>query len=479
MSSMRPVQMFHRFRIRCAPLAACLIAASVPGVVCAAPAVSTVVAFNGSIPNGGILQGPDAGLYGTGTTNTRVSGGVVYRSTANGSSVKTLHQFTLDEGITPKAGLLLASNGMLYGSTRLGSPLVAFTTGTIYRLAIDGTGFQILHQFGVYSATNVNGNPINDDGAFPETAMIEGSDGKLYGTARAGGHNGTGVIFRMNLDGTEFQVVHEFGPVTSAATDSVVKNVGGSSPIGSLLQAQDGYLYGTAALGGLSGRGTIYRIQPDGTGFEVVHEFTDLSTASPPANVDGAVPAEGLTDGGDGRLYGVAETGGANGVGTLYYVDPQFYVDSSVELFKVLHDFDSPNGAYPSGAPIVGSDLRLYGVTGGGGTNSSGAATTLGTIYSIERDGNGFETLYSFTGDQGSSPSGPLLQLDATTFVGIALAGGTCGQGTMFSYSSTGQTVTGNTTCGQKKKNSGGGAVAPGMLLLLGALGLARRRRRD
>jgi uncharacterized repeat protein (TIGR03803 family) len=174
-------------------------------------------------------------------------------------------------------------------------------------------------------------------------------------------------------------------------------------------------------------------------------------------------------------LYGVASTGGANGVGTLFSLDP------NSKLFTVLHDFDAPNGSTPTAALIVGSDSRLYGVTAGGGTNSSGATTTFGTIYSIARDGTGFTKLYSFDGKDGSGPYGPLLQLDATTFVGIAAAGGKCNQGTLFRLSTTGATISGNTTCGQKKNknNSGGGAVAPGLLLLFGTLGLARRRRRD
>ena len=462
------------------PLAACLLAASVATVAQAEPAVSTVFAFNGSIANGGLVKGPDGGLYGTTASNNVVSGGLIYRSTVDGSSVKTLHQLSINEAYAPKAGLLEGSDGLVYGTTRLGPANIANTTGAIYRMAYDGTGFTILHYFEVFTETNVNGNPINLDGAFPETALIEvieGSDDFLYGVARAGGANGTGVIFRQSLDGTSFSVLHEFGPVTSASTDSVVKNLDGSNPLGSLVQAaSDGYLYGTAAAGGAFGRGTIFRIKMDGNGFEVVHEFTDLSTGSPAVNVDGAGPLVGLTDGGDGLLYGVATSGGANGVGTLYSLDP------NSGLFTVLHDFDAPNGAFPSGALIVGivdNHSRLYGPTSAGGTDSGGATTNLGTIYSIERDGTGFAKLYSFDGNQGTGPYGPLLQLDSTTFVGITSSGGKCGQGTLFHYSSTGDTVAGNTTCGQKKNNSGGGSAAPGLLALLGTLGLSRRRRRN
>jgi uncharacterized repeat protein (TIGR03803 family) len=473
MPPMSRVQSFSFFHVSRAALAAWLLTASVAVFAQATPAVSTVFAFNGSIPNGGIVQGgPDGGLYGTSASNTLVAGGLIYRSTVNGSSVTTIYQMTLDDGYGPKAGLLQGSDGLLYGSTRLGLRTIAFTTGTIYRVGYDGTGYTTLHSFQDYSVVNVNGNPINADGAYPETPLIEGSDGYLYGTTRAGGIHGTGVIFRMARDGTEFSLLHYFGPVTSDANDNPPKNGDGASPIGRLLQVGN-YLYGVASGGGVTGRGTIYRIGIDGAGFEVVHEFAAISDTSPYGNVGGATPLVGLTDGGDGFLYGAASLGGTTGVGTLFSIK----LDGLV--FEVMHEFDGPGGATPSGALIVGSDSLLYGTTANGGTNSSGTTTTLGTIYSFERGGAGFTKLYSFNGDEGSFPNGPLLQLDATSFVGVTISGGKCGQGTLFHFSTTGEKVSGNTTCGQKKKNqNGGGAVAPGMLLLLGGLALARRRRR-
>jgi uncharacterized repeat protein (TIGR03803 family) len=477
MTSMRPVQPIRRFRHVRAPLAACLVAGLVFTVAQAAPAVSTVFAFNGSAPNGGLVLGADGGLYGTSSAATAVSGGLVYRSTVNGSSVTSLHQFSTTEGYAPKAGLLKGSDGLLYGSTRLGDASVVNSTGTIYRMAVDGTAFVILHRFGIYSETNVNGNPVNGDGAYPESALIEGSDGDFYGVTRAGGANGTGVIFRLSRDGTVFTKLHDFGPVTSLATDSLIKNVGGASPIGTLVEA-GGYIWGTAAEGGAFGRGTIFRMTLDGGVFEWVHEFTDVSASSPYTNTDGASPLAGLTVGGDGFIYGTAAIGGAHGVGTLYSVE------LASKAFTVLHDFDSKEGATPSGALVVGLDSRLYGPTSGGGTDSGGSETNFGTIFAIERSGANpsaanFAKLYSFDGKDGSAPYGPLLQLDSATFVGIAAAGGKCSQGTLFQLSTTGATVAGDTTCGQKKNSSGGGAVAPGLLLLFGALGLARRRRRD
>lgn len=456
----------HSFR---AALAACLLLASAAPQAQTAPAVSTIVAFNGSVPSGSPILGSDGALYGTSTANTVVSGGIVYRSTTDGSSVTTLHQFQGSEGSAPAAGLLKGSDGLLYGSTLRGAATEANSSGTIYSLAEDGSGFTILHRFQSWTSTTSGGSPINADGATPEAALIEGSDGLLYGATRAGGAYGAGVVFRMSRDGTSFTVLHEFISVTVNNTVTYPQGLG---PAGSLLQAPDGYLYGVAQLGGASNTGTIYRLQMDGADFEVLHDFAAVS-ASDGVNVGGAAPLVGLTNGQDGFLYGVASVGGASAAGTLFSLDP-----NSLQ-FVVLHDFEAPNGSKPAGALIVASDTMLYGTTANGGTNSSGTTTNFGTIYSIARDGTGFTKHLSFDGSNGSAPGGALLPLDASTFVGVTASGGTCGQGTLFSFSTTGATVTGNTTCGQKKKNkSGGGGVEPFAILMLGAMGLARRRRR-
>jgi hypothetical protein len=143
-----------------------------------------------------------------------------------------------------------------------------------------------------------------------------------------------------------------------------------------------------------------------------------------------------------------------------------------------MHNFEESNGDTPAGAMILGLDSRLYGTTAAGGTTSNGGKSTLGTIFSIARDGTGFTKLYSFESAQGANPRGRLLQTNATTFIGVATDGGRCGQGTIFQYSSTGATVVGDTGCGQKKSNKGGGTTTPAVLLLIGTLGLARARRR-
>jgi len=445
-----------------------------PFLTHAQSAVSTVVAFSSTDPNGGIVVGGDGGYYGTTSSSSTVTGGLIYRTSTDGTQVKTIYQLSNTEAYAPLAGLLVGSDAVLYGTTSLGAVGVEpSTAGTVFSIKTDGKGFTILHKFAPVTATNVNENAINVDGAYPETALIEGSDGFLYGVTRAGGPNGTGAVFKVSRDGTSFKVLQTFGAVTSDANAASPINLDGAAPLGVLLQGADGFLYGTTSVGGVNGRGTIFRVGTDGSGFQLQHVFAALpDSGSPPSNVGGTSPVAGLTDGKDGRFYGVASGGGANGVGTVFSLDPVGRV------FSVMHNFEESNGDTPAGAMILGLDTRLYGTTAAGGTTSNGSKSTLGTIFSIARDGTGFTKLYSFESAQGANPRGRLLQTNATTFIGVATDGGRCGQGTIFQYSSTGATVVGDTGCGQKKSNKGGGTTTPVLLLLMGTLGLARARRR-
>jgi uncharacterized repeat protein (TIGR03803 family) len=276
----------------------------------------------------------------------------------------------------------------------------------------------------------------------------------------------------MSRDGTEFSVLHAFGPITSASTVTVPRNADGMSPVGPLVAGADDYFYGTASAGGAPGNGTLFRVRFDGTGFETLFVFPELVANSTglPTNVDGATPVAGLTDGGDGRLYGVTNLGGEGGNGTVYSIDPVGRV------LTTLHHFDGTRGARPSGELLLAQSGSLVGTTTTGGTNSTGTVTTFGTIFSIARDGTSFTSLRSFEGSNGSAPTGRMLELNPTTFVGLAAGSGRCGQGVLYQFSLTGATVDGITNCGQRR-NSGGGSTAPALLLLLGAFGLLRRWR--
>jgi len=131
--------------------------------------------------------------------------------------------------------LMEASDGF-YGATIDGG---ATGAGTIFRMTRAGK-VEVIHEF--------RGGPL--DGANPYEAPIEGRDGNLYGTTGFGGAFGAGTVYRMDRLGN-VTVLHSFGGAPDA----------GVSPIGELVQGDDGALYGTTVFGGAYGQGTAFRLR--------------------------------------------------------------------------------------------------------------------------------------------------------------------------------------------------------------------------
>jgi uncharacterized repeat protein (TIGR03803 family) len=442
-----------------------------------APAVSTAVAFSISNPTGNVVRGTDGAIYGVTVPVTTVSSGLIYRATIDGANTSTVHQIQPEEANSAQSGLIQASDGKLYGTTRFGRSGEFTSAGTIYRVGIDGSGFQVIHRFANLTASNQDLVGINTNGASPEAELVEGNDGYLYGVTREGGANGTGVIYKLARDGTDFQVLRTLSAITSAAGTFITINADGAYPVGALVQGADGLFYGTASSGGTDGRGTVFRIGFDGTGYQVLHNFaatTADTTTGLFVNDGGAAPLAGLTDGQDGFFYGVTSTGGASGAGVVFAIAP----DGGT--FTVLHTFDVSNGSRPTAELTLGADGKLYGTTAAGGQTAAGGASTLGTIFSLERAGTGFARLYNFDTTHGSVPVSKLVEVSSGVLFGTANSTGRCGYGTLYRYSAAGDTVAGNARCGtgNNNRNQGGGAMGPALLVLLGGMGWMRRRRR-
>ena len=99
----------------------------------------------GGQPMGNLVRDSNGVLYGT-TRRDGISLGSVYSLTPDGSGGfihKTLHVFTVGEGFYPEAGLTLASDGLLYGTTSGGQE----SAGIVFRISTDGQNFSILHTF--------------------------------------------------------------------------------------------------------------------------------------------------------------------------------------------------------------------------------------------------------------------------------------------------------------------------------------------
>jgi len=276
--------------------------------------------------------------------------------------------------------------------------------------------------------------------------LNQGLDGRLYGTTGKGGTNGSGTVFSMNRDGTGFTNLYTFSAVLGYDFKDYPINTDGyvnwaDFPEG-LIQGFDGRLYGVAE-GGLNGNGTIFSLNTNGTGFTVLHTFAaSVFSGQGTMNTDGEYPHR-LCQGNDGWLYGTTRTGGTNAVGVI------FRLNTNGSNFTILRQF---NGATtndliagygpPPGGLIQGTDGMLYGVT-----QMSDHPGGAGTVFRMNTDGGGFSYLYSFdgSGTNGGSPTCRLLQGHDGRLYGTASGGGvntnagvTVGGGVVFAINTNG-----------------------------------------
>jgi uncharacterized repeat protein (TIGR03803 family) len=185
--------------------------------------------------------------------------------------------------------------------------------------------------------------------------LVEGRDGALYGVTLYGGASNYGTVFKLNRNGTGFAVLHDFsGPE-------------GRYPYFALIAARDGVLYGTAPGGGASESGTVFRLNEDGSGYEVLHNFQATADYS-------ESPACGLANGNARTLYGTTMYGGANGAGAIFQLakDGTDYVElHSFQFAKFYPSVPEPKGL------VLGEGHALYGTTSSGGYY-------LGTVFRLQ-----------------------------------------------------------------------------------------------
>ena len=248
---------------------------------------------------GTLAQGADGNFYGTTLQGGAHGLGVAFRMTPAGA-VTVMHAFAggVSDGASPRGQLIAGSDGLLHGTTLCGG--VADTGngcgGTLYNLSLDGA-FTITHRFGPADA--------------PQAPLLE-VGGALYGTTSAGGAAKAGTVFKTSFDGQTFTTLHEFAPSAYGKP----RTADGAAPIGRLMHANDGNIYGTTSLGGINastdpnGDGTIFRVTPLGV-YSVVQSFGA-------SIVDGARPYGGLIQGQDGNLYGTTHNGATQSNGSVY-----------------------------------------------------------------------------------------------------------------------------------------------------------------
>lgn len=180
---------------------------------------------DGESPSAALVQGADGNFYGTTTAGGAYNGGTFFKITPSGTMTK-LHDFDgrTKEGVSPAAALIQATDGNFYGTMSLGG---ANTVGTVAKLT--PTGMQTT----LYSFCSL---PYCKDGSFPSGALIQASDGNLYGATSGGGGNGRGTAFEITLSG-KIRTLYYFCSESNCAD--------GYYPNGALVQDTNGKFYGT------------------------------------------------------------------------------------------------------------------------------------------------------------------------------------------------------------------------------------------
>lgn len=336
---------------------------------------------DGKNPTSGLLQATNGDLYGTTSGGgiadpmcQNASCGTIFKITPNGT-LKTLYKFCSQsacaDGQYPIAGLVQGDNGDLYGTTAEGG------TGTITGLTQGGgTIFKITPSGTLTTIYNFCSQSGCMDGAYPTAGLVQAKNGGIYGTTYLGGPRGDGTIFKMTPSGTP-TTLYSFC-AQSGCTD-------GSYPVAALVQATNGDLYGTTYNGGANtnanapqGGGTIFKITPAGA-FNTVYSFCSQTGCS-----DGQQPQAGLVQASDGSLYGTTVYGGANtnpmvpsGGGTIFKIGPSGRLAT---LYSFCAQIDCPDGFSPFAGLVQDTVGNLYGATiGGGNLNNRGTIFSLST----------------------------------------------------------------------------------------------------
>ena len=209
----------------------------------AAGAVMPVFAFtngtDGRCP-GGLLIAQDGMLYGTALGGT-LGDGLAFRLTPDGAFTN-IHDYVRGaEGGAPGPLMQSRIDGLFYGVTMSTRGPFDFSYGSVYRMTAAGA-VQVLHSFGASQY----------GGIFPIGRLVEGTDGNFYGVTEYGGlpwsyYTSTGTIYRVTRSGT-----HTVLRLFRGEPD-------GMNPRTALMQASDGHLYGSAT-GGFYSQGILFRL---------------------------------------------------------------------------------------------------------------------------------------------------------------------------------------------------------------------------
>ncbi len=239
--------------------------------------------YIGTTPYGNVIQASDGNLYGMTFAGGLYNKGTIFKYTASGI-ITTLVNFSDTSGSNPRGSLIQAADGNLYGMTSSGGPK---GDGTIFKCTTSG----ILDTLASFAGIA--------NGAGPDGNLIQANDGNLYGMTRGGGSKNIGVIFKCTTSGT-LTTIFNFDQTH------------GAGPYGSLIQASDSNLYGMTNTGGAGNSGIIFKCTTSGT----LTDVFDFNGSEYPW-WGGDAPLGSLVQASNGLIYGMTVSGGTSGDGNI------------------------------------------------------------------------------------------------------------------------------------------------------------------
>lgn len=476
-----------------------------------------------------LIRASNGKFYGTATNGGFDDNGVLFQFDTAANKYKALVVFDRKNGSQPYGGVIQAADGKLYGMTQQGG---MHDKGVLYSYDIDSSKFRVLHHF---KDTLTGNNPFGD--------LLEVRSGILYGMNSGGGRYNRGVIFSYNtakdtlikhfdfndtlgarprgsltlVGGLLYGVTHEGGTNTGkgaifsidTATNVVTLHYSfgsqtGESPMGRMIMAGNGKLYGVAVGGGLtpgnmSGTsGTVFAIDTSNYSFSVIRQFSGVASLANPVGslvklnngklygtcsyhinspnkggVYSIVPnstytversfsnndevsnvSSPLTPLANGKLIGLANRGGTHiNRGTIYMFDTTSKVPTTLLEFGT-----SLNGNVANGSLIMAANGKIYGTTREGGTQRRGV------LFSIDPLSSEQKVLHNFVTNNSApyTPDTKLFQAPDGKLYGVTGRGGNSDYGTIFSF----DTVTNTLTRLYSFSGSTNGAYPKGNLLM-------------
>lgn len=347
---------------------------------------------NGAKPFSTFMLASNGRFYGTTSSGGEYDDGVLFEySYSSNSYLKKIDFIANSKGAYPNGTLVEGAQGKLYGMAAEGG---AFNKGLIYEYDFITNICTKKMDF-----NGVNGrNPYNN-------SLMKASDSKLFGMTTTGGINDLGVLFEYDIASNAFSKKIDFGGSNYGAT-----------PIGTVIKASDGKLYGANVSGGVHGFGVLFEYDMEAGTFIKKLDFFAISGGADPANL--------LMEASDKKIYGLTNYGGTFNKGVLfeYDLDNSFYT-------KKLDLIDKSNGADPKGSLMLASNGYLYGLTSQGGLSGKGVLFEYDVIKHI------YTKKFSFDGEgTGANPNGNLIQAANGKLYGFASQGGSYSGGVLFEY---------------------------------------------